>query len=56
MLQGTSEYQTFAKFALDDDGVRFLHMTNKNIKTRLDTPGVQCSQFHFCTCNKAFIP
>jgi hypothetical protein len=40
---------------LDDDGVRFLTNVNKNVKTRLDTPSDQ-SHFHFCTCNKAFIP
>lgn len=56
MLQSTNEYQNFAKFALDDNGVRFLHLANKNTKTKLDTPGVLSSQFHFCTCNKAFIP
>lgn len=28
MLQNTGEYQTFAKLALDDEGVRFLHIVN----------------------------
>jgi hypothetical protein len=55
MLKNTSEYQKFAEFALDDDGVRFLNNVNKTVKTKLDTPADQ-SHFHFCTCNKAFIP
>ena len=55
MLKNTEEYQKFAEFALDDDGTRFLTNANKSIKTKLDTPGNQ-SHFHFCTCNKAFIP
>ena len=57
MLQSTVEYQDFAKFALDDDGVRFLHKVNKDTKSKLDNPPNKNSQtIHFCTCNKAFIP
>ncbi len=55
MLKNTSEYQQFAEFALDDNGVRFLNSVNKTVKTKLDAPTDQ-SHFHFCTCNKAFIP
>ena len=57
MLQSTSEYQDFAQFALNDDGVRFLHNVNKNTKSKLDNPPSKNSHMiHFCTCNKAFIP
>ena len=57
MLQSTAEYQDFARFALDDNGVRFLHSVNKDLKTKLDVPANKTSQsMHFCTCNKAFIP
>jgi hypothetical protein len=28
---------------------------NKTVKTKLDTPNGQ-NHFHFCTCNKEFIP
>ncbi len=57
MLQATTEYQDFAKIALDDGSVRFLHNVNKNIKTKLDNPNTKGGQtIHFCTCNKAFIP
>lgn len=57
MLQSTAEYQDFARFALDDDGVRFLHNVNKDTKTKLDNPPSRNVQtLHFCTCNKAFIP
>lgn len=53
MLQSTAEYQNFAGFALDDDGVRFLHNVNKNTKTKLDNPSNKNLQnIHFCTCNK----
>lgn len=55
LLKTTEEYSKFAEFALDDDGVRFLTNVNKTVKTKLDTPAGQ-SHFHFCTCNKAFIP
>ena len=55
LLKATSEYQKFAEFALDDGGVRFLTNLNKNVKTKLDAPSDQ-NHFHFCTCNKAFIP
>lgn len=55
MLKSTAEYKTFADFALEDDGVRFLTNANNTVKTRLDTPADR-NQFHFCTCNKAFIP
>ena len=55
MLKTTEEYNKFAEFAIDDDGVRFLTNVNKTVKTKLDTPAGQ-SHFHFCTCNKAFIP
>ena len=55
MLKTTAEYKTFADFALEDDGVRFLINANKSVKTRLDAPPDQ-QHFHFCTCNKAFIP
>ena len=54
MLKTTAEYKTFADFALEDDGVRFLINANKS-ETRLDAPPDQ-QHFHFCTCNKAFIP
>jgi len=55
MLQSTSEYQQFANLALDDDGVRFLHEVNKKVKTKTDKPS-NISTFHYCTCNKEFIP
>lgn len=55
MLKSTAEYKTFADFALEDEGVRFLTNANTTVKTRLDAPSDQ-SHFHFCTCNKAFIP
>ena len=53
MLKTTAEYNKFAEFALDDDGIRFLTNLNKNVKTKLDS---EQTQIHFCTCNKAFIP
>jgi hypothetical protein len=57
MLQSTSEYKDFARFALDDDGVRFLNNANKDLKTKLDNaPNKNLQSIHFCTCNKAFIP
>ena len=56
MLKSTSEYQKFAEFALEDDGVRFLTNVSKNVKTRLDAPTQSQTHFHFCTCNKEFIP
>ncbi len=57
MLQSTAEYQDFARFALDDDGARFLHCVNKDIKSKLDSaPNKNSQTVHFCTCNKAFIP
>lgn len=56
MLKSTQEYQTFADFALEDDGVRFLTNAGKTIKTKLDVPPGQGQQIHFCTCNKSFIP
>jgi len=55
MLKATVEYQKFADFALEDDGVKFLSNVNKTVKTKLDAPSVQ-NHFHFCTCNKEFIP
>lgn len=55
MLKSTAEYKTFADFALEDDGVRFLTNASNTVKTRLDAPSDQ-NHFHFCTCNKAFIP
>ena len=55
MLKSTSEYNKFAEFALDDEGVRFLGNVNKTVKTRLDAPSDK-THFHFCTCNKEFIP
>lgn len=45
----------FANFALDDGCVRFLHEMNKKAKTKIDRPE-KASSFHFCTCNKEFIP
>ena len=53
-MKATAEYKTFADFALEDDGVRFLINASKTVKTQLDTPNQQ--RLHFCTCNKAFIP
>ena len=55
MLKSTAEYNKFADFALDDNGVRFLTNANQSVKTRLDGPADQ-GHIHFCTCNKAFIP
>ena len=55
MLQNTEEYQQFANIGLDDDGTRFLHEVNKKVKTKIDRPG-NAPSFHFCTCNKEFIP
>ena len=54
MLKSTAEYQKFADFALDDNGVRFLINANQSVKTKLDGPNQ--ANLHFCTCNKAFIP
>jgi len=57
MLQSTAEYKDFARFALEDDGVRFLHSVNKDRKTKMDNPpNKNLQSIHFCTCNKAFIP
>ena len=55
MLKTTSEYRTFADFALNDEGVRFLTNANNSVKTKIDAPADQ-QHIHFCTCNKAFIP
>jgi len=54
MLKNTQEYGQFADLALEDGGVRYLGGL-KNVKTKLDTPDNKL-QFHFCTCNKDFIP
>jgi hypothetical protein len=53
MLKTTTEYREFANFAIAEGGVRFLHETNKKVKTNLDKPP---QSIHFCSCNKSYIP
>lgn len=53
MLKTTTEYRDYANLAIADGGVRFLHETNRKIKTNIDKPP---QSMHFCSCNKAFIP
>jgi hypothetical protein len=36
MLQLTEEYKSFATFAIDDRGAKFLQDVNKNVKTKID--------------------
>ncbi len=56
MLKNTSEYSTFADFAIEDNGIRFLHGANKKHKSKLDEAKKKSGVLHFCTCNKEFIP
>jgi|JI6StandDraft_1071083.scaffolds.fasta_scaffold108922_3 hypothetical protein len=55
MLKTTAEYREFANLAIADGGARFLHETNRKVKTHIDKPP-QAQSMHFCSCNKAFIP
>ena len=53
MLEKTSEYEYFSKFALMDEGVEFLRLQNQSKKTTLDAN--EKKLVHFCNCNQEFI-
>jgi HJR/Mrr/RecB family endonuclease len=54
MLEQTSEYEYFSKFALLDDGIEFLRQPNQRKKSFLDAASAK-KPMHFCTCNKEYI-
>ena len=53
MLEKTSEYEYFSKFAMIDDGIEFLRHPNQSKKSSFDAENQKSKKnIHFCSCNK----